>query len=80
MPVAVWQAEPNVTYTITPNPTYYIGTGSFKQGTIVDVSTIGAVSKIDFQKAPSPIMTVATIILNSEGKYSDPVFSVPKKI
>ena len=79
MPVVVWQAEPSATYTITPNATYYIGTGTFKQGTTVDVSTIGAVSKIDFLKAPTPAMTVATITLDAEGQYSAPTFSLPKK-
>ena len=80
VPVVVWQAEPSATYTITPNATYYIGTGTFKRGEIVDVSTIGAVSEINFLDAPSPAMTVATITLDVEGQYSAPVFSVPKKI
>ncbi|RPB18617.1 hypothetical protein L211DRAFT_719055 [Terfezia boudieri ATCC MYA-4762] len=77
VPVTVWSAAPNMTYEITPNITYYIGTGDYKQGTTVDVTTIGPTCKIDFTKAPQPGMTVATTILNNENVYSDPVFSYP---
>jgi len=79
VPVAVWPATPGDTFTIIPNVTYYIGTGSTAQGTCYKLASIGRVCTIDFEQAPSPNYTLATIELEETGAWTGPVFSVPLK-
>lgn len=78
VPVAVWRARGNQTYILTPQVTYYVGTGDYSAGTAVDITTIGAVATVNFTKA-RPGQTIATITHNNDGTYSDPVFSYPQK-
>lgn len=65
-------------YDLTPNVIYYIGTGDYKAGTAVDVTTLGAISTIDFTKA-KPGQTNAAVTQNNDGTWSDPTFSYPSK-
>jgi hypothetical protein len=78
VPVAVWQAKPSQKYDLTPVVKYYVSTGDYKAGTAVDITTLGAVSEIDFTKAP-PGAVIATVTHNSDGTYSGPNFSYPEK-
>ncbi|POR38654.1 Uncharacterized protein TPAR_01147 [Tolypocladium paradoxum] len=78
VPVAVWRAKPGKKYDLTPQVTYYVGTGDFKPGTAVDITTIGAIAKIDFTKA-KPGQTNATVTQHNNGTWSDPTFSYPNK-
>jgi len=78
VPVAVWSATPNATFTIVPNVTYYVGTGKTSQGTCYKLSSIiGNLCTIDFEQAPSPNHTVATINLQDTGEWTGPVFNIP---
>ncbi|PTB34861.1 uncharacterized protein TrAFT101_002297 [Trichoderma asperellum] len=78
VPVAVWRAQPNKIYELTPVVKYYVATGDYSPGTTVDITTLSAVSEIDFTKA-KPGQTIATITHNSNGTFSPPVFSYPAK-
>ncbi|CAG9938560.1 unnamed protein product [Clonostachys rosea f. rosea IK726] len=78
VPVAVWRAKPFQKYDLTPVIKYYVSTGNYKPGTTVDITTLGAVSEIDFTKA-KPGQVIATVTHNSDGTYSDPTFSYPEK-
>ncbi|KAK4999989.1 hypothetical protein LTR66_001077 [Elasticomyces elasticus] len=46
--LATFEAEPNTDYIIFPKDIFYVGTGDYDQGTIIDIKAIGMVSKIDF--------------------------------
>lgn len=48
IPVAVWPADPNELYEVIPREIFYIATGDFRVGEIVNVRTIGKIAKIDF--------------------------------
>jgi len=63
-------------YDITPVVTYYIATGDYEAGQVVDITSYGPAQAIDFTSAP-PGFTVATIIHNPDGTYTLPVFSKP---
>jgi hypothetical protein len=67
-------AEPLKTYEITPLVSFYISTGDYTEGTVVDKRTLGSVCDIDYSQA-LPGQTVATITNNNDGTYSTPVFS-----
>jgi len=77
VPVAVWSATPNATFTVVPTITFYVGTGKTSQGTSYKLSEIGDVCTIDFEQAPAPNFTVATIELEDTGEWTGPKFSVP---
>jgi hypothetical protein len=47
-PVAVFTAQPGKTYTITPHVTYYVASGSFEPGQIIDVTQITDPVEVDF--------------------------------
>ncbi|KAG4441286.1 hypothetical protein IFR05_003214 [Cadophora sp. M221] len=76
VPCLTWSADPNSKYDITPQSTYYIATGSFTPGDVVDVTKYGAKVSIEFGTAPAG-WTVATVTQQSDGTYSDVVFSKP---
>ncbi|KAF8461844.1 hypothetical protein BDZ91DRAFT_797610 [Kalaharituber pfeilii] len=79
VPVAVWSAEPSTTYLITPIVRYYIGTGSHKQGTTVNVTELGQYATIDFTKVQKG-QTVAEVTLKNDGTYTTPTFKYPSKL
>ncbi|KAI9760230.1 MAG: hypothetical protein M1835_000212 [Candelina submexicana] len=72
VPVSVWQAKPGQKYQITPKRVYYISTGSFVEGRIVDFAQLGAYATIDFTGRTE---TIATVELDNTLSYSAPVYS-----
>lgn len=67
VPVSVWQAKPNQKYQITPKRTYFISTGTYHAGRIVDFAQLGAYATIDFTGRTE---TVATVELHNDLGYS----------
>ncbi|KAI3553598.1 hypothetical protein CABS01_08736 [Colletotrichum abscissum] len=63
LPVSVWRAEPNQKYQITPKRIYYISTGKFVPGRVVDFAQLGKTATIDFTGRKQ---NVATVIYNNE--------------
>ncbi|KAH6709105.1 hypothetical protein BKA61DRAFT_659085 [Leptodontidium sp. MPI-SDFR-AT-0119] len=76
VPCLTWSADPNVKYDITPDSTYYIATGSYTPGDVLDVTEYGAKVAIPFATAPAG-WTVATITHQSDGTYSKVEWSKP---
>lgn len=66
VPVSVWQAKPNQKYQITPKRVYYIATGKFTPGRIVNVTELGAYATIDFTGRKE---SKATIVFTNELSY-----------
>lgn len=48
LPIATFQPTPQNTYQITPLVTYYVATGSYTPGTIMNVTALGNPGTIDF--------------------------------
>jgi len=69
VPVSVWTAEPSKTYELTPLVSFYISTGDYQPGTVVDKTTLGLVCEIDFTQAKAG-QTVANIVNNLDNTYS----------
>lgn len=65
VPLATFPMLPNQTYNVTPVVKYYIGTGSFTAGEIIDVQQIGPTILIDFTTGP----VTADITQNPDMKY-----------
>ncbi|KAI9681748.1 MAG: hypothetical protein M1829_000493 [Trizodia sp. TS-e1964] len=76
VPAFVFTPHPNTSYDITPVVTYYIATGSYSAGQVVDITSYGAKVEIDFTTAP-PGRTQATIVHEVDGSYSGPTFDPP---
>ncbi|KAF1845174.1 uncharacterized protein K460DRAFT_366062 [Cucurbitaria berberidis CBS 394.84] len=72
VPVSVWQAKPNQAYQITPKRIYYISTGDYKAGRIVNVAEFGKVCTIDFTGRKE---TIATVIYNNDLDYEKVEYS-----
>jgi hypothetical protein len=66
LPVAVWKAVPNQQYQITPHRKYYITTGSYAAGTVVDVTQLGKVAALDFTGKQE---NLATVTMNADYTY-----------
>ncbi|KAJ4316840.1 hypothetical protein N0V94_005253 [Neodidymelliopsis sp. IMI 364377] len=71
-PVAVWQAKPNQDYQITPKRQYYVSTGKYTPGTIVNVTQLGQVARIDFTGRSE---NVAVVILNNQLAYESVTYT-----
>jgi hypothetical protein len=67
IPVAVFKAQPGKDNTIRPHVTYYVGTGEYKPGTIIDVSTISKALEVDFTGKPQ---LDAVVTHDEHGKLS----------
>ncbi len=76
VPCLTWSADPNAQYDVTPNATYYITTGSYTPGDVLDITEYGTKVAIPFSTAP-PGWTVGTVTHEPEGTYSDVVWSKP---
>ncbi|KAM0545399.1 hypothetical protein ACHAPJ_011304 [Fusarium lateritium] len=63
VPVSVWRAEPNQKYQITPKRIYYISTGKYVPGRVVDFAQLGKYATIDFTGRKE---TVATVVYNDQ--------------
>jgi hypothetical protein len=72
IPVAVWQAKPNQVYQVTPHVKYYISTGKYQPGTIVDVTNFGLVCEIDFTGKDE---NMASVVYNNNLKYEEVKYS-----
>ena len=72
VPVTVWQARPNQDYHITPKRVYYISTGKYDAGRIVEVAKLGQMATIDFTGRKE---TVATVCLNNQLSYEPAQYS-----
>ncbi|KAJ4244565.1 hypothetical protein NW762_014420 [Fusarium torreyae] len=65
-PTVTFPAEPSVTYTIWPHNQWYICTGSFEAGSIIDVQAVGAKQEVDFENGRAE----QTFIQGPNGTYS----------
>ncbi|RBA17563.1 hypothetical protein FPRO05_11278 [Fusarium proliferatum] len=65
-PTATFAAEPSMTYTIWPKNTWYICTGSFQAGTIIEVQSVGVTQEVDFENGRPD----QTFTHNANGTYS----------
>lgn len=68
IPIQTYIAEPGLNSQIFPHLTYYICTGEFEPGVIVDRNTLGDCLKIDFTGAAIP---KAVYVVDSNGNYTD---------
>ncbi|KAF5530650.1 hypothetical protein FMEXI_13425 [Fusarium mexicanum] len=65
-PTATFAAEPSMTYTIWPKNMWYICTGSFQAGSIIDVQAVGVTQAVDFETGHPD----QTFTHNPNGTYS----------
>jgi hypothetical protein len=72
VPVATFPVKPDLQYTVAPVTKYYVSTGSYEQGEIIDVTTLGEIATIDFTGIN---YTTATVVHNDDGTYSLPAWS-----
>ncbi|GIK03443.1 hypothetical protein Aspvir_007513 [Aspergillus viridinutans] len=54
IPVTTVPASPNTDFYFQPIVKYYIGTGNFEAGTVVNITEIGPVLTVDFTQLPEP--------------------------
>ncbi|KAF5575906.1 hypothetical protein FPCIR_12910 [Fusarium pseudocircinatum] len=66
VPVASVPATPSNQFTIWPHNKWYIASGDFQQGTIIDVQTIGPTQLVDFETG----LPSQTFVNNPDGTYS----------
>jgi hypothetical protein len=66
VPVATFVAHPNMTYVIWPHVVYYISTGDYAAGQIIDVAALGVTQEVDFTGAT---INDVTYIHNANGEY-----------
>ncbi|KAM0206037.1 hypothetical protein ACHAQI_008528 [Fusarium lateritium] len=71
-PLSVWNARSNQTYRVYPGDKYYVATGDFSQGEIVDVAEFGNVSDIDFTGRSTD---TANITDTEDGYFTSPEWS-----
>ena len=50
LPTATFVAHPGETYTIWPKVVFYVSTGEFDPGAIIDVQSVGQTLEIDFEE------------------------------
>lgn len=68
IPIQTYLAEPSLNSLLFPHLKYYICTGEFQPGIIVDRTTIGSSLKVDFTGAS---VTDAVFTVNPKGQYTD---------
>ncbi|KAK0382585.1 hypothetical protein CLIM01_00050 [Colletotrichum limetticola] len=66
IPVKTWLAQPGVNSQVIPRPRYFIASGHFRPGVIVDMRSLGRVLTVDFAGAAIPS---ATFTLTNDGTY-----------
>jgi hypothetical protein len=66
-PVATVPANPNSDFYFQPIVKYYIGTGEFEAGTVVNITEIGPVLSVDFTQTPE---TTAIYTQGSNNEYT----------
>lgn len=67
-PIETWTVEPGLKMVIFPKPVYYLTTGQYEPGNVVDRKALGSLVKIDFTAAHSDD---AYLFHSSNGAYSD---------
>jgi len=67
IPVATFAAHPALQYYVTPVVKYYICTGTYVPGQIIDVTAIGVTASVDFTGSP---YRTATFTHQSNGTYT----------
>ena len=72
VPVVSWQAKPTMNYTVTPITKFWVATGTFEDGLVVDKTIFGAMREIDFTGANGNMATVTHL---DDGTYTEPEFS-----
>ena len=75
VPVAVWEGDPNEVFEVIPKEIFYIATGDFRIGQIVNVRSIGKIAKIDFASGAGLGMNIATIDFTPTHEYTPAKFS-----
>jgi len=66
LPVATFVAHPSATCLVWPHVIYYISTGSYQAGTIIDVATLGNILEVNFTGA---VKTDVVYVHNANGDY-----------
>ncbi|KAK0730163.1 hypothetical protein B0H67DRAFT_548169 [Lasiosphaeris hirsuta] len=66
VPIQTYIAEPGLQSQFFPRPKYYVTTGNYQPGTIVDLTTLGDVLQVDFTTSAVP---EASFNLNSHGVF-----------
>ena len=74
-PVAVIKANPSQKYTLAPTQVYYISTGKLTEGTVVKITQLGQIAKIDFTGKTE---NLATVHLQEDLTYGTVKYSVGK--
>jgi hypothetical protein len=70
------QAQPNVTYQLTPNPTYWVSFGTFQAGEVLDVKVLQSKTALAGMYLPSsqivfpPNVNAMTATLNPDNSWS----------
>ncbi|PMD52993.1 uncharacterized protein K444DRAFT_542670 [Hyaloscypha bicolor E] len=72
IPVAVWTAKPSQDYEIAPVQKFFIATGTYSEGDVVNVADLGQTVVIDFT---STTYTNASTDFTTEYKYTSPKYS-----
>jgi len=68
LPIASYVAEPSLNSMLYPKMTYYVATGQWQPGQLVDRNVIGKYVKVDFEGCKIP---VATLTLGTNGNWVD---------
>ena len=74
VPVAIWSADPNELYEVIPKEIFYIATGDFKLGRIVNVRSIGKIARIDFSSGSGLGKDVAIINFTRTHEFTPAIF------
>ncbi|KAH0370227.1 hypothetical protein KCU65_g2619, partial [Aureobasidium melanogenum] len=72
IPVATWTAKSSENYIIYPKIQYFVSTGEYSSGDIVDVATLGQVATIDFTGKKE---TVAQVTQKDDGTFAPVTYS-----
>lgn len=67
-PLQTYQAEPNLNSRLFPAQTYYVCTGEYQAGVLLDPNSIGRAVKIDFSRAQ---MNKVDLYQDDSGDYRD---------
>jgi hypothetical protein len=68
IPIASHVAEPSLNSILYPKMTYYVSTGNWTPGQLVDRDSVGKYVKLDFEGAHIP---TANVILDTNGFWID---------
>lgn len=75
IPVATWAAKSSRDYKVYPKIKYYVSTGSYTSGDIVDIADLGKVATIDFTGKKE---TVAQVTQRDDGTFAPVTYTFAK--